>query len=584
MTIKELKNNILLALYKRYKEGEMASVGFDKLCSSYSIIYDSKQQLSNAVKSLKSDNFVNAIFFTGDEGLIHNITPDGVLFVEENLLSDDDLVVDGLKDTDKLMKSGATIDVDRETDSEPVTNNVPKSDKSVSTAYNTKENYQEIVDSSVEPCFGVTTLAGCYIKQLDKIAKHTNDNFCMLGIFGPWGRGKTYFFQKIKELIIERTNKKTGGKTSSNVEDNKQQIKYKIIEFNAWKYQDTPAIWAYLYETIYGEGLNRFEKVCFSIKSKWPFILFIVFYFLFIWFYPQLNDFSENVKSILLNLRWPISIMTALFGVMYTVIKNPFSTYSKIEKHFKRKSYKGTLGIQNVLEQDLESLIKSIVWRPKKKQIILYVDDIDRCATAKMLNVVNSLRLILENAEIQKRMIVICSIDANKLIKAYCSSKFVGNDYNEEQLKEAKEHLDKLFIFGIGLSPIDQSQQIEYLRKLYGSDETQTTIQTPFSASREKHSLIAISGDEELVELTDKKLGEYIGKYLENNKIVELTPRKIRIIYYRLLFANNIMASGKALIKEETLDKIIKLSLNDDFSNFDIDTAGSDVVGMVVPY
>ena len=134
------------------------------------------------------------------------------------------------------------------------------------------------------------------------------------------------------------------------------------------------------------------------------------------------------------------------------------------------------------------------------------------------------------------------------------------------------------------MSPIDQSQQIEYLRKLYGSDETQTTIQTPFSASREKHSLIAISGDEELVELTDKKLGEYIGKYLENNKIVELTPRKIRIIYYRLLFANNIMASGKALIKEETLDKIIKLSLNDDFSNFDIDTAGSDVVGMVVPY
>lgn len=44
------------------------------------------------------------------------------------------------------------------------------------------------------------------------------------------------------------------------------------------------------------------------------------------------------------------------------------------------------------------------------------------------------------------------------------------------------------------------------------------------------------------------------------------------------------MASGKALIKEETLVKIIKLSLNDDFSNFDIDTAGSDVVGMVVPY
>lgn len=87
-----------------------------------------------------------------------------------------------------------------------------------------------------------------------------------------------------------------------------------------------------------------------------------------------------------------------------------------------------------------------------------------------------------------------------------------------------------------------------------------------------------------MAELTDNTLGEYLSKYLKENKIVELTPRKIRIIYYRLLFANNIMASGKALIKDETLDKIIQLSIRDDHSDFDIDIAGSDVVGMVVPY
>lgn len=63
-----------------------------------------------------------------------------------------------------------------------------------------------------------------------------------------------------------------------------------------------------------------------------------------------------------------------------------------------------------------------------------------------------------------------------------------------------------------------------------------------------------------------------------------LTPRAIRIIYYRLLFANNIMASGEALIKEETLEKIIKLSIHIDHSNLDIETAGSDVIDMVVPY
>lgn len=58
-----------------------------------------------------------------------------------------------------------------------------------------------------------------------------------------------------------------------------------------------------------------------------------------------------------------------------------------------------------------------------------------------------------------------------------------------------------------------------------------------------------------MTELTDNELGEYLSKYLKENNIVVLTPRTIRIIYYRLLFANNIMASGEALITEETLEK-----------------------------
>ena len=329
MTIKELKNNILRALYERYKEGNKASIEFDKLCSAYSLSYDSKQQVSDAVRSLKSDNFVNAVFFTGDGGLIQNITPEGILFVEENLLSTEDIVVDGLKDTDKLITSGATIDVDTETESEPVINNIPKADTPVSTAYNAKEIYKEIADSSVEPCFGVTALAECYIKQLDKIASHTNDNFCMLGIFGPWGRGKTYFFQKIKELIIERTNKKTRGKTSNSVEDNKQQIKYKIIEFNAWKYQDTPAIWAYLYETIYNKGLNCLQRICFFVKriciNHWLRVVLAVTLYGIVWMLywriSELPNLSECIKTNMQNLKLPLAWFTALSGLLYSIIR-----------------------------------------------------------------------------------------------------------------------------------------------------------------------------------------------------------------------------------------------------------------------
>lgn len=579
MTIKELKNNILLALYERYKNGDTSPIEFDKLCTANSIIYDSDEQLSDAIESLESHKLVKAVMYINNKGLIQNITPDGVQFVEENLLTDEDLVVDGLKDTDQLLKSGASIDVDIDTDSESDNRSISNVENYTPIAYKTKEINKEIIDSSVPPCFGVTTLAECYIKQLDKIAEHTNDNFCMLGIFGPWGRGKTYFFQQIKHLLEKRTK-----------ED--ETIKYKIIEFNAWKYQDTPAIWAYLYETIYKGGMDCKFRCCFYIKQLWlkqwlRIISIIAIYGIVWWVYWYISecpDLSERIKSIMQNLRMPLAWLTALSGLFYSIIKNPISIHEAIEKHFKRKSYRGILGIQNDLEQDLELLIKSVANKPEEKQIILFVDDIDRCETTKILNVVNSLRLILENSEIQKRMIVICSVDPNKFVDAYCRNKFASKDYSDEQRKEAKEHLDKLFIFGIGLPSLDQTQQIEYLKKLYNTHEEESIIQPPFSINREKHSLIAVSGNKELPELTDNKLGEYLSMYLKENKITGLTPRKIRIIYYRLLFANNIMASGEALIKDETLDKIIQLSISDDHSDFEIEIAGSDVVGMVVPY
>ena len=203
MTIKDLKNNILLALYAKYKNNESTSIDFKKLCSDNGIIYDSDKQLYDAIENLFKQNLLNATFFINNNGHIHDITPDGVQFVEENLLTDEDLVIDGLKDTDKLMKSDTSIDVN--IDSEPANGSVSNVENHTPIAYKSKEINKGIIDSSVPPCFGVTTLAECYIKQLDKIAEHTNDNFCMLGIFGPWGRGKTYFFRQIKDLLKKRT-------------------------------------------------------------------------------------------------------------------------------------------------------------------------------------------------------------------------------------------------------------------------------------------------------------------------------------------------------------------------------------------
>ena len=584
MTLRELKNKILLALYERYKEGNTSHIEFDKLCSLYSIIYDSEKQLADAFESLRSNNYLTATFLINNKGIIHGLTPEGVHFIEEHLLTDEDLIADSLKDTDSYTKSGYNLDIDTDEMSTSQDHSSEKEDN-YSVAFNSKESYQDIKDSSVNPCFGIDKLAECYIKQLDKIAEHTNDNFCMLGIFGPWGRGKSYFFKQVKKGLSEREKNKKS----------QPCINYKIIEFNAWKYQDTPAIWAYLYEVIYKHGLNWFQRLLFyvvyQLKHQWirmlSYILFFVLVCLLYNKISMLQELSNSVKSVMQELKLPLAWFTAASGLFYAIIKNPFSILNSIEKKLKRRSYKGMLGIQNDLEQDLVSLINYIVCnnKLKKKQIILYVDDIDRCESSKMLEIVNSLRLILEHPDIQKRMIVICSVDANKLKNAYYTCKYDNINITDEQRKDANQHLDKLFVFSIGLAPLDKFQQIEFLDKLVITDEEveENTSEVPFSINREKHSLFVHTEDTEIEELNESKIKELLIKYIKENNIEGLTPRKIRIIFYRLLFANNIIAAGNGYCTEDTLNHIIVASLNDK-PEIETDMAFSDVIKMVVPY
>lgn len=60
------------------------------------------------------------------------------------------------------------------------------------------------MDKDAKPCFGVDSLAECYAKQIEKIAESSVDAVPMIGIFGPWGRGKTYFYSRVKDFFYKK--------------------------------------------------------------------------------------------------------------------------------------------------------------------------------------------------------------------------------------------------------------------------------------------------------------------------------------------------------------------------------------------
>lgn len=584
MTIKELKRNILLSLYNRYKDDKSTNIGLKDLCAQENLIFDSPKQVADAAKGLKEDGYIKLTMYIGGDGLITGLTPSGIEYVEENLLTKEDLVSDGLADTAKMVQSGMKINVDLpDTERDEGNNQSPKSPKKSVTLFKTRENFKDIVDANVTPCFGIKSVTDCFAKQLDKIATSKTESTRMLGIFGPWGRGKTYFFKQLKADLEDKQ---------------RHTLKYKIVEFNAWKYQDTPALWAYLYETIYKssswlEKTINFIRQTIQINDVIIYFLILVVGWLIGWF---VSEHSNNViREFLVSIKIPASAIYLFSGIAYTLVEKPVTVRRIIKRYTSRKSYKNYLGIQNEIEENLQKLLQSMVLCPSKSRVILYVDDIDRCPSRKMVSLIEALRTVLENPKIQERLIVICSIDEKKLLQSY-KQELIANGFNQEQSNQlSREQLDKLFLFGIKLADLDSTQLQEYLETLIENSNSENKTNTPneqkeeipFSTARQKGAFIPTNASEEIPELNDERIESLFKDYFVSHRNLRtITPRKIRIMYYQVLFALSLSSkrgNGEGAFTDQLVEIMLNKYMEMEYDE-DIEKAMSDIIEMAVPY
>lgn len=579
MTIKELKNNLLKSLYSRYKDNKTGAIQLTELCKENNLIYDSLSQLSSAAKSLKDSGYINATFFVGGDALIMTLTAAGIEYVEENLLSQEDLVIDGLNDTSKeFANNPPAIDIDIDSKSE--TDNDQESYIGFTKVFTPEERNKSIKDSEVEPCFSINDVASCFINQLDKIADSKSENIPMIGVFAPWGRGKSYFLNLIFQQLESRKEKWYHSFFGRNTTKN-----YKIIKFNAWKYQDTPAIWAYLYETIYHQT-SWWQKCWLYIKKNVLSYKFLLLALLisFSWLIGYLLNKYTSILDAVSNLKaigGIGTIVTVVFSFVLTLKDNPISALKIIQKYTRRKSYNDCLGIQNAIESDLEDLLGVLQF--KKDRVLLCVDDIDRCSTEKMVNIVDSLRTVLENNIIRDRLIVICSIDIEKLMHGYRS---MYKDFISESEEVIREQIDKVFIFSLGLAKLGPIQLDEYLRKLLeinDSDSSTMAKETLFDTDRQEDALYIANSDETPIKLSDIEMYRAINEFVQKNKSSNITPRKLRIMYYQLLFANNLASKRGVTLTEKLIDNLLEKSLTGIEQNIHSQALG-DIIEMAVPY
>lgn len=471
--------------------------------------------------------------------------------------------------------------------------------------YVSKKCTFDIKDKNVVPCFSIQGLVNSYLLLIDS-GNEINSTDQFYGIFAPWGRGKTYFFNELEKLVISR---------NKDIQMNKLDLtKYDIVKFNAWKYQETPSIWAYLFETIFQSRSWIFRSSYCLIRNLKSLLCDILLYSLPILIFCVLSMcFGLKIWLIIPGIGVGLGSIIRFFVKIKPIDYN--KAISLIKKYSKGVSFTKEMGIQAEIEKELEKLLRtwiplkkenteSTAWftklghwfynylylkfRIRQKKVILYIDDIDRCDEEKMMSIIESLRTVLENDAIRKRLVVVCSIDPKKLYVGL-KNKYKNLYTGKSLMNIVSEQMDKIFLSGICLPNINQHAYDEYIDILSGEMNMENDVMlnsTVYDTSIKNYSFV--SSQTKFVTCNNKTLGKLFKEILASMQFdnsVHFTPRKIRIIYYRILLCNNLISTSNTdeILGVDVIKEIIILSVGMS-RTYKIDDRYYDIIQMVVPY
>ncbi|TND09124.1 MAG: KAP P-loop domain-containing protein [Bacteroidetes bacterium] len=364
---------------------------------------------------------------------------------------------------------------------------------------------------NIPPTLGVLELAEELSGLLHEMGM---DKGQMVGLFGQWGRGKTYLAEKTLERL----------------EKEKHFIR---VDFHAWKFQDTQASWAYLYE-CFAKGYFRKKSRSalvnlvsvqfrrFRLNSRrngnWPWIFFLISlaattaaFFIF--------DFrNADGKSMLDSLQPFISVSLLSFitaaTAYFNFIKNRSAEKASdlVKKYFSTKSFNDLLGVQAEIEKELRTLLEC--WIPAKenekpaKRILLFVDDIDRCSEDQIIRIIDALRVMLEDSKISNRVVVLAAIDERMLKRAIITKYYdmlkkekdmaISSDSELKQAFESitQEYMDKLFISGIKLGILTSEDRTNLLSSILFSKKAKNGNTVTENKNKEETTTTTTPGNE----------------------------------------------------------------------------------------
>lgn len=280
-----------------------------------------------------------------------------------------------------------------------------------------------------------------------------HDESYSIALLGDYGVGKSTIKALCKQYYLKSSN-------------------FKIIDFNAWRYESSnirECLLKEIYIELGGEEghllTKLFRQVSKMFEKNLPFKEAFKNFFIsirlniaIIFIHVLISIFFcwlVNVCLLHLIFKWQIlSLFLPIYIITYHFLKNPFEYISsKFPRYFKETITE--LPIKKDLEYEdlIAKQLKKYTEKHPSQKIVVFIDDLDRLPVAEMVNGLNALRVFLELKN--SKMVFVISCNETQVAEAINSNL---------EIKNARRFLDKVFQFKIEIPSIHNQSMNEFAK------------------------------------------------------------------------------------------------------------------------
>jgi len=216
------------------------------------------------------------------------------------------------------------------------------------------------------------------------------------------------------------------------------------VSFDAWKFEKSERLWAAMAKAIYEQPQRHMsfeERVMFRVRLEWrrlgawsflaKGIGAAVAMALGTWIVWHLTSTYSN-RNLIVGLSGGGSL-TALVGWLWGIVGHPFKR--SLQAYTKRPKYEEQLGFTAEADEDISQLIK-LLTGPENRALAIFVDDLDRCSSRQVVEVVEAINQIFNSSE-GRPCVFILGMDR----EVVAASIDVAYKEMVEQLRERKNPL-----------------------------------------------------------------------------------------------------------------------------------------------